>query len=269
MKKIDLSTTHIMGILNLTDNSFYDGNKYNTQVKAINQVRKMIKEGATIIDIGAQSSKPGSEEISEEEEWNRIKDVLKEIRNEFKDVLISIDTYRSSVAEKSINNGADIINDISSGNLDKNMFSIIAKYQVTYILMHMQNIPKNMQNNPIYDNVVKEIIEFFNQKINILNNLGIFDLIIDPGFGFGKTLIHNYEILNNLKKFKSLNLPILSGCSRKSMIYNLLDCDAESALNGTTITNTLSLVNGANILRVHDVKEAVECAKIVNFAQNN
>ena len=157
------------------------------QVKQLIKLEKWLKKGATIIDIGAQSSKPGSEEISEEEEWNRIKDLLKKIRNEFKDVLISIDTYRSSVAEKSINNGADIINDISSGNLDKNMFSIIAKYQVTYILMHMQNIPKNMQNNPIYDNVVKEIIEFFNEKINVLNNLGIFDLIIDPGFGFGKT----------------------------------------------------------------------------------
>lgn len=266
--KIDLSTTMVMGILNLTDNSFYDGNKYNTTEKAIEQARLMIEEGASIIDLGAQSSKPGSEEITKEKEWNKLKDVLKAIRDEFKDVLISIDTYRSEIAEKSINNGADIINDISAGDLDKKMFSVIAKYNVPYIIMHMQNSPKNMQKNPVYHNVVEDILSYFENKIKILKKLDIKNLIIDPGFGFGKTLNHNYEILNNLDKFKSLKVPILIGTSRKSMIYNLLECKPQSALNGTTVTNTLSLIKGANILRVHDVKEAVECIKITNFAKN-
>ena len=267
-KKIDLSTTMVMGILNLTDNSFYDGNKYNTKKKAIEQARKMIKEGASIIDLGAQSSKPGSEEISEEEEWNKLKDVLISIRKEFNDVLISIDTYRSEIAKKSINNGADIINDISAGDLDKNMFTIIAKHNIPYIIMHMQNTPQNMQKNPVYHNVVEDIVFYFEKKIKQLKKLGVSNIIVDPGFGFGKTLNHNYEILNNLDEFKSLNKPILIGTSRKSMIYNLLDCKPQSALNGTTVTNTLCLTKGANILRVHDVKEAVECIKITNFAKN-
>ena len=266
--KIDLSTTMVMGILNLTDNSFYDGNKYNTTKKAIEQARKMIEEGASIIDLGAQSSKPGSREISENEEWYKLKEVLITLRDEFKDILISIDTYRSEIAEKSINNGADIINDISAGDLDKKMFSVIAKYNVPYIIMHMQNSPKNMQKNPVYQNVVEDILSYFENKIKILKKLEIKNLIIDPGFGFGKTLNHNYEILNNLDKFKSLKVPILIGTSRKSMIYNLLECSPQSALNGTTVTNTLSLLKGANILRVHDVKEAVECIKITNFAKN-
>ncbi|MAO72432.1 MAG: dihydropteroate synthase [Flavobacteriales bacterium] len=257
-----------MGILNLTNNSFFDGKKYNTTEKAIEQARKMIEEGAGIIDLGAQSSKPGSEEISKEEEWGKLKDVLIALRDEFNDILISIDTYRSEIAEKSINNGADIINDISAGDLDEKMFSVIAKYNVPYIIMHMQNTPKNMQKKPVYHNVVDDILSYFEKKIKILKKLGINNLIIDPGFGFGKTINHNYEILNNLDKFKSLKVPILIGTSRKSMIYNLLECEPESALNGTTITNTLSLTKGANILRVHDVKEAVECIKITNFAKN-
>ena len=257
-----------MGILNLTSNSFYDGGKYNNTKKILIQTKKMINEGANIIDIGAQSSRPGSNEISEEEELNRIIPSLIEIRKKFPNVLISIDTYRAKVAEESINNGADIINDISSGDLDQNMFSIIAKYKVPYIIMHMLGTPKKMQDNPTYKNVVDDIINYFQQKIEILNNLGVDNLIIDPGFGFGKTLEHNYEILNNLEKFKCLKYPILVGVSRKSMVYKLLDTDANQALNGTSVANTIALTKGTDILRVHDIKEAVECIKIVNFAQN-
>jgi dihydropteroate synthase len=266
--KTYFSTSKVMGILNLTSNSFYDGGKYNNTKKILVQTRKMIDEGADIIDIGAQSSRPGSNEISEDEELNKIIPSLIEIRKHFPNVLISIDTYRANVAEESINNEADIINDISSGNLDKNMFSVIAKYKVPYIIMHMIGTPKNMQENPTYKNVVDDIINYFQQKIKILNGLGIDNLIIDPGFGFGKTLEHNYEILNNLEKFKCLEHPILVGASRKSMIYKLLDTDAKQSLNGTSVINTISLTKGTNILRVHDVKEAVECIKIVNFAKN-
>ena len=266
--KTYFSTSKVMGILNLSDNSFYDGGKYNNTKKILIQTKKMINEGANIIDIGAQSSRPGSNEISEEEELNRIIPSLIEIRKHFPNVLISVDTYRANVAEESINNGADIINDISSGDLDNKMFSVIAKYKVPYIIMHMLGTPKNMQENPTYNNVVEEIINYFQQKIETLHDLGINNLIIDPGFGFGKTLENNYEILNNLEKFKCLEYPILVGVSRKSMIYKLLDTDANQALNGTSVINTISLTKGTDILRVHDIKEAVECIKIVNFAQN-
>ena len=266
--KIDFSTPIVMGILNVTDNSFYDGNRYNSLEKAVEQASKLVSEGAKIIDIGAQSSRPGSVEISEKEEWNRLKEIIPEIRKQFPKSLISVDTYRSSVAEKSINNGAHIINDISGGDLDENMFSFIAKNNVTYIMMHMKGTPKNMQNNPKYTNVVEEIIEVFGNKIERLNKLGANNLIIDPGFGFGKNLEHNYTIINNLEKLKKLKLPILIGVSRKSLIYNLLEINPDQALNGTTSVNTIALLKGANILRVHDVKEAAECIKIVNFAQN-
>ena len=266
--KIDLSTGIVMGILNLTENSFYDGGKYNNPEKILIQTKKMIDEGANIIDIGSQSSKPGSDEISEDEELSKIIPALIEIRKKYPNILISVDTYRAKVAEESINNGADIINDISSGNLDKNMFSIIAKYKVPYIIMHMIGTPKNMQEKPTYNNVVEEVINYFHQKIKILHDFGIDNLIIDPGFGFGKTLEHNYEILNNLEKFKCLKYPILVGVSRKSMIYKLLNTDANQALNGTSVINTIALTKGTDILRVHDVKEAVECIKIVNFAKN-
>ena len=266
--KTYFSTSKVMGILNLTSNSFYDGGKYNNTEKILIQTKKMIDEGANIIDIGAQSSRPGSNEISEEEELNKIIPSLTEIRKHFPNVLISVDTYRANVAEESINNGADIINDISSGDLDNKMFSVIAKYKVPYIIMHMLGTPKNMQENPTYNNVVEEIINYFQQKIETLHDLGINNLIIDPGFGFGKTLENNYEILNNLEKFKCLEYPILVGVSRKSMIYKLLDTDANQALNGTSVINTIALTKGTDILRVHEIKEAVECIKIVNFAQN-
>lgn len=266
--KLYFSTSKVMGILNLSDNSFYDGGKYNSTEKILIQTKKMIDEGVNIIDIGAQSSRPGSNEISEDEELNKIIPSLIEIRKNFPNVLISVDTYRANVAEESINNGADIINDISSGDLDKNMFTVIAKYKVPYIIMHMLGTPKNMQENPTYNNVVEEIIYYFQQKIETLHDLGINNLIIDPGFGFGKTLENNYEILNNLEKLKCLKHPILVGVSRKSMIYKLLNTDVNQALNGTSVINTIALTKGTDILRVHDIKEAVECIKIVNFAQN-
>ena len=266
--KTYFSTYKVMGILNLTENSFYDGGRYNNIEKILSHTKKMIDEGAHIIDIGAQSSRPGSEENSEKTELSKIIPTLKEIRKFFPNILISVDTYRSRVAEESINNGADIINDISAGDLDENMFNIIAKYKIPYIIMHMKGIPKNMQKNPTYNNVVDEIIIYFQKKIRKLNKLNVNSLIIDPGFGFGKTLSHNYEILNNLEKFKCLNHPILTGFSRKSMISKILEIEADQALNGTSILNTIALNKGANILRVHDVKEAIECIKIINFAKN-
>ncbi len=266
--KLYFSTSKVMGILNLTSNSFYDGGKYNSTEKILTQTKKMINEGANIIDIGAQSSRPGSNEIPEEEELKRIIPSLIEIKKHFPNVRISIDTYRANVAEESINNGADIINDISSGDLDNKMFSVIDKYKVPYIMMHMLGTPKKMQEKPTYNNIVEDIINYFQQKIKILNGLGVDNLIIDPGFGFGKTLEHNYEILNNLEKFECLEYPILIGVSRKSMINKLLDINANQALNGTSIINTIALNKGVKILRVHDVKEAVECIKIINFARN-
>ena len=266
--KTYFSTSKVMGILNLTSNSLYDGGKYNDTEKILSQAKKMIDEGANIIDIGAQSSRPGSDEISEDEELSKIIPALIKIRKHFPNILFSIDTYRSKVAEESINNGADIINDISAGDLDKNMFSVIAKHKVPYIITHMIGTPKNMQENPTYNNAVEEIINYFQQKIETLHDFGIDKLIIDPGFGFGKTLEHNYEILNNLEKFECLEYPILIGVSRKSMINKLLDTDANQALNGTSAINTIALNKGVKILRVHDVKEAVQCIKIVNFAKN-
>ena len=268
-KKIDLSTKMVMGILNLSYNSFYDGGKYNSDKEIINQVEKMLLEGASIIDIGAQSSKPGSHEISESEELIKLTQCIKLIKTKFPNTILSIDTYRSHVAEQCINNGADIINDISAGELDKNMYQTIAKFQVPYIIMHMKGVPLTMQEHPIYTNVIKEIFTYFEKKIKKLKQIGINDIAIDPGFGFGKTTGDNYKILNNLKKLKELNKPILIGASRKSMIYNVIEKKSENSLNGTTIINTIALQNGANILRVHDVKEAIESIKITTFAKNN
>ena len=268
-KKIDLSTKIVMGILNLSNNSFYDGGKYNTNKEILKQVEKMIVEGASIIDVGAQSSKPGSNGISESEELIKLTQCVKLIKTKFPNAILSIDTYRSNVAEKCINNGADIINDISAGELDKNMYQTIARLQVPYIIMHMKGSPLTMQDNPTYTNVIEEIFTYFEKKIKILKQIGINDIVIDPGFGFGKTNEHNYKILNNLSRLKKLNKPILIGASRKSMIFKVTDKKPEESLNGTTIINTMSLQKGVNILRVHDVKEAVECIKITNFTENN
>ena len=259
----------VMGILNITEDSFFDGGKYKTEEEIINRCHKMLEEGATIIDIGVQSSRPGAQIISAEQELVKLLPIIKLLKNKFPNVILSVDTYWAKVAEQCVKVGANIINDISAGELDEKMVDTIAKLQVPYIIMHMQGTPINMQKNPTYTNVTTEIINYFHQKIKQLQAKGIHDIIIDPGFGFGKTLAHNYQLLNKLEKFKQFGVPVLAGTSRKSMIYKLLDNSAEQALNGTSITNTIALQKGVNILRVHDVKEAIECIKITTFAKNN
>ena len=262
---IDFSTPVVMGILNITTDSFFDGGKFLTKENIIKQAQKIEEEGAKIIDIGASSSRPGSTPVSEEIELERLLPAIKLIQKNTKNLKISIDTFRAKVAEECIKNGAHIINDISAGEKDLKMFETIINLDVPYIMMHMQGDSKNMQVNPKYEDVNSDIISFFEKKVKHLNTKGFKKIIIDPGFGFGKTIEHNYEILKNLKKFRELNLPILAGLSRKSMIYNLLEISTEEALNGTSIVNTISLLNGANILRVHDVKQAVECIRIYSM----
>ena len=259
---IYLSTPKIMGILNITPNSFYDGGKYSLENNAIAQVEKMLKEGATFIDIGAYSSKPNAEFVSEEEELNRIIPVVKTLIKEFPESLLSIDTFRSTVAQECINNGAALINDISAGSLDEKMMEVIASNNVPYIMMHLRGTPQTMQDQTNYEHLINEILTYFSDKVNKARSLGINDLIIDPGFGFAKTTDQNYEILSNLELFKMLELPILAGVSRKSMIYKTLDTSPEEALNGTTVLNTIAITKGATIIRVHDVKEAMECVKL-------
>ena len=259
---IDFSTPKIMGILNVTPNSFYDGGKFTLNENGLSQVGKMLEEGATFIDIGAYSSKPNAEFVSEEEERSRILPVVQSILKQFPDALLSIDTFRSEIAAVCIENGAAIINDISAGNLDEKMMDVVAKYNVPYIMMHMRGTPQTMQSQTNYENIIKEILYYFSEKVSKARSLGINDLIVDPGFGFAKTLEQNYEILQNLELFKMLDLPILAGISRKSMVYKPLGVTANEALNGTTVLNTIALTKGANILRVHDVKEAVESVKL-------
>lgn len=260
---IDLSSPKVMGILNITPDSFYDGGKYKNEDEIIRQVEKMLQEGATFIDIGAYSSRPNAKHISEDEELERLLPIVKLLVKNFNDIIISVDTFRSNVAKQAIEAGAAIINDISAGSIDNSMFKTVAELNVPYILMHMQGTPQNMQTNPFYNDVVHDIIYFFSQKINELRNLKVNDIIIDLGFGFGKTLDHNYNLLKNLALFKTLELPILTGVSRKSMLYKLLEISPKQALNATTVANTMALLNGTNILRVHDVKEATEAIKII------
>ena len=261
---IDLSTPKVMGILNLTPDSFYDGGKYSDEKDCILQVEKMLTDGATFIDIGAYSSRPGAAHISEKEELQRIVPIVKRLLQEFPEVLISIDTFRSVIAKACVEEGAALINDISAGEMDNNMFKTIGEMNVPYIMMHMQGTPQNMQKNPVYEDITQDILYYFSEKIAKARSYNINDIIIDPGFGFGKTTAHNYQLLNNLELFKNLDLPVLVGASRKSMIYTILESDAQNALNGTTIINTLALQKQASILRVHDVKEAVECVTILN-----
>lgn len=259
---IDLSTPKIMGILNITPDSFYVGGSYKNEAEIISQVEKMLNDGATFIDVGAYSSKPGAEFVSEEEELNRVLPVIDLILSNFPNVLLSIDTFRSKVAKQAINKGAAIINDISAGMLDDNMLQTVAEMQVPYVMMHMKGTPQTMQSLATYEDVVKEVMFYFSERINAARKLGINDVIVDPGFGFAKTLKHNYEIMQNLEFFSILELPILVGISRKSMIYKLLETTPNEALNGTSVLNTIALQKGAQILRVHDVKEAQECIKI-------
>ena len=264
---VDLSSPKVMGILNITTDSFFDGGKYRDESEILNQVEKMLFEGATFIDVGAYSSKPGAKHISENKELQRIVPVIKLLTKNFPEIIISVDTFRSKVAKETIHAGAAIINDISGGKMDEKMFETVANFQVPYILMHMLGTPQNMQLNPLYTDVTQEIISFFAAQIFKLHQLKLNDIIIDVGFGFGKTAHHNFEILKNLSLFKSLDAPILAGISRKSMLYKTLDISAKEALNATTSANTIALLNGANMLRVHDVKEAVEAIKIVSQIQ--
>ena len=268
-KLIDLSSPKVMGILNITPDSFFDGGKYNTETTIVNHVEEMLSDGATFIDIGAYSSRLGAEHISENEEKERLAPVIKLLLRKFPKILISVDTFRSEVASLCIHNGCCIINDISAGNMDKNMFDIVAKFQVPFIMMHMQGTPQNMQTNPAYDDVVKDVLFYFSEKIAELRSKGVNDLIADVGFGFGKTLDHNYHLLSHLELFKDLDVPILAGLSRKSMLFKPLKINQSNALNATTAANTIALLKGTSILRVHDVKEAVETIKIVELLNKN
>ena len=259
---IDLSIPKVMGILNVTPNSFFDGGKYKNEEEIIFQVYKMLSEGATFIDIGAYSSKPSAEFVSEQEEIERIVPVIELILKHFPEALLSIDTFRAEVAKVSIESGAAIINDIAAGELDDKMFDVIAKYNVPYIMMHMRGNPQTMQTLTEYDDIVKEMLFYFSEKVKKARSLGINDLILDPGFGFAKTTDQNYEVLQKMELFNLLELPVLAGVSRKSMIYKTLGNSAQDALNGTTVLNTIALIKGAKILRVHDVKEAMECVTL-------
>ncbi len=261
---MDLSYPQVMGILNVTPDSFYAGSRKQTEKEIIERARQILDEGGSIIDLGAYSSRPNAENISAEEEIRRLRNALKLIRKEYPSAVLSIDTFRADVARMCVEEyGADIINDIASGDMDENMFPTVAKLGVPYIIMHMQGTPQNMQSNPHYENVTKEVLYYFSEKVQKLKELGVKDIIVDPGFGFGKTLEHNYELLNHMEEFAIFGLPILVGVSRKSMIYRLLGGGPEDALNGTSVINTICLLKGADIVRVHDVKAAVEAVKIV------
>ena len=259
---IDFDTPKVMGILNLTPDSFYDGGRNRSEADYLAHAEKMLLEGASFIDVGAYSSRPGAIDISEEEELDRIMPIVRSLVKNFPEVLLSIDTFRSEVARQCVEAGAAIINDISGGNLDRAMLKTVAELQVPYILMHMRGTPKNMKELNSYDDLLQDILFYFSEKIAEARNLGINDLIIDPGFGFSKNIAQNYELMSKLELFKTLGLPLLSGISRKSMIYKTLGITPDEALNGTTVLNTVSLLNGAHILRVHDVKEAMEAIKL-------
>ena len=262
-KLIDLSIPKIMGILNITPDSFYDGGRYNSDKKILDHVEKMIIDGAIFIDIGAYSSRPGGVDIDENEELKRIIPAIELVNKKFPETIISIDTFRSKIAEACLNSGAAIINDISASQLDEKMMETISKYNVPYIIMHMKGNPQNMMDKTNYDDMLQEMIKYFSKKINQAISYKINDIIIDPGFGFAKNIKQNYDLLNHLDLLKILDKPIMVGISRKSMIYKSLDSTPEEVLNGTTVLNTVALIKGASILRVHDVKEANECIKLI------
>jgi len=267
-KIITISKPSVMSIVNLTPDSFHDGGKHSNHKKLLKRIEKDINLGCSIIDIGAESSRPGASSIGIDEELKRLLPPLKLIRNTFPEIIISIDTYRSQTAIAAAELGADMINDISGGELDKKMLETVAQLKLAYIAMHMKGNPKTMQKNPTYKNVTKEVTEFFTRKIKACKASGIKNIIIDPGFGFGKTIEHNYELLSNLEQFKRHKVPVLVGVSRKGMIQKVVDCSAKNALNGTSSINTIALLKGASILRVHDVKEAMEVVKIVELLKN-
>lgn len=268
-KLLDLSEPKIMGILNVTPDSFYDGGQLENEKAILFQADKMLCEGASILDIGGMSSRPGAEVISVEEELKRVVPAVQSIAKNFPTAIISIDTVQGEVARKAVENGAHIINDISAGQIDESMYETVGELQVPYILMHMQGQPKTMQLNPNYDDIVHDVLDFFVGEIEDLRELGVKDIIIDPGFGFGKTIEHNYEMLQKMHVFQMLGVPILAGLSRKSMIYKVLDTTPKEALNGTSVLNMVALQQGAKILRVHDVKEAVQCVTLFNQLRHN
>ncbi|MBT9189953.1 dihydropteroate synthase [Zobellia russellii] len=259
---IQLSTPKVMGILNCTPDSFYDGGKYRDNNSILKQTEKMLNDGATFIDVGGYSSRPGAEHVTEEEEIKRMLPLTELLLKHFPDIILSIDTFRSKVAAACLDAGAAMINDISAGKLDDQMLPTVAKHRVPYIIMHMKGTPQTMQQQTTYNDLLVDIISYFSERINAAKALGIVDIVIDPGFGFAKTLEQNYEVLQKLGLFKNLEHPLLIGLSRKSMIYKVLKTDAKNALNGTTALNMAAIMNGANILRVHDVKEAYECVKL-------
>ncbi len=261
---IDLTTPKVMGILNTTPDSFYDGGVYKSDKDILLQTEKMLVEGATFIDIGAYSSRPGSEFVNQETELNRIVPVVELLNKQFPEINISIDTFRSNIAKRCIEAGAALINDVSGGQMDEKMMKTVGGLRVPYVMMHMKGTPQNMQNQTSYDDLVKDIIFYFSERLAKAKSHKINDVIIDPGFGFSKTLEQNYELLNKLELFKLLELPVLIGVSRKSMIYKVLESTPQNALNGTTSLNTIALIKGASILRVHDVKEAMECIALTN-----
>ena len=266
---LDLSTPKVMGILNITPDSFFDGGKYKTDADFLKQTEKMLTEGAAIIDVGAYSSRPNAVFVSEAEEIERLTPIVALLVKQFPDIILSVDTFRAEVAKAAIENGAAIINDIAAGLLDDNMLNVIAETKVPYIMMHMRGTPQTMATLTHYDDIVKEMIFYFSERIAAARSLGINDIIIDPGFGFAKTLEQNYEVLQKLELFQMLEVPLLSAVSRKSMIYKLLETSPQEALNGTTFLNTVSLMKGAKILRVHDVKQAVECITLFEALQQS
>jgi len=262
-KLIDLTHPKVMGILNVTPDSFFDGANYQTKKEILLQTEKMLYEGATFIDVGGYSSRPNAKNVAEKEELERVLPTIKSLVKQFPEILISVDTFRSAVAIQAIKEGACMINDISAGNLDTTMFKTIANLQVPYIIMHMIGTPQTMQTHTQYKNLINDVIYYFSDKICQLKKLRVNDIIIDVGFGFSKTLEQNFELLKNLSLFKQLDCPILTGLSRKSMFYKLLKTTPNNALNATTVGNTIALLNGSNIVRVHDVKEAIESIKII------
>mgnify|MGYP003576776148 FL=1 len=261
-KLITFETPKVMGILNVTPNSFFDGGLHNSLDKIEQQTERMLLEGADIIDVGAYSTQPNAPFVSEKEELERITPVVKHLVDKFPDIVLSVDTFRSEVAKQTLDLGAAMINDVSAGNLDDKMMPVVGSFKAPYIMMHMKGTPQNMQQFTDYDDVMHEMIYYFSDKIAQAQQHGIVDVIVDPGFGFSKTLDQNYEVLNKLDLLEHLNVPILSALSRKSMIYKFFETTPQEALNGTSVLNTISLIKGANLLRVHDVKEAVECVKL-------
>lgn len=267
---LDLSQPRVMGILNVTPDSFYAGSRTQTEAEIVRRVRQIVSEGAAIIDIGAYSFRPNADNVSSREEMERLRMGLKILFEIQPDAVVSVDTFRADVARMCVEEyGVAIINDIAAGEMDTDMFHTVAALNVPYIMMHMQGTPQSMQQHPHYDNLLKEVFLYFARKVQQLRDLGVKDIILDPGFGFGKTMEHNYELLSHLEEFRIFELPLLVGVSRKSMIYRLLDITPQEALNGTTVLDTICLLKGADILRVHDVKEAVETVRIVQAMRNN